>query len=125
MNNIKLLFLIDSIGALISALMYTFVLTQFQGFIGFPLKVLYSLAALAFIYAVYSGVCYLSNTINYRPYLRIIATANTFHCLFTIILIIIYHKQMELLGLLYFLVEISILLTLVFFEFSKSKLKLN
>ncbi len=60
-NNI---FLIDGLGALVSAFMHGFILVQFQEYIGMPIQVLIYLSILPIIYASYSLFFHFSKSNN-------------------------------------------------------------
>jgi hypothetical protein len=80
----KQLFLMDSLGAVLSALLLGMVLTRFETAFGMPKKVLYFLAGLACICAVYSFSNYWRMKENWRSYLQAIAIANLLYCGLTI-----------------------------------------
>ena len=110
------LFLIDSLGALLSAVMHGFVLVRFQYYIGMPQKELYVLSFIAGIFFIYSLTCFLSKPGNWKPYLKFIALANLSYCCLTIGLIVYLFPQLTALGLAYFVGEIIIVTTLALFE---------
>lgn len=115
-SNHRLLFLIDGIGAVVSAFFLGVVLVQFEQFFGMPKSVLFWLSLMACCYAVYSLACYFFVGSSWRPYMRIIAWANSLHCLVTIIFLTYYHEQLTLLGWAYFVGEIIIVSTLIAIE---------
>jgi len=84
----KKLFLIDSLGALITALILGFVLTSFEDTFGMPAGILYILSLIAFIYSIYSSLCYLLIKTNFILFLKVIAIANLLYCFITIALVI-------------------------------------
>ncbi len=118
--NPEKLFLIDSIGALVTAFMLGFVLVQFQNIFGVPKDILYILSLIALIYSIYSFVCYLKIKTTWRPFLKGIAIANLTYCLITIGLMISLHSQITYLGILYFSSEVIIILGLVILELKKA-----
>lgn len=71
---------------------------------------------LALGYAVFSLSTYFRNVDNWRPYMKIIALANLFHCVLTAIFLIYYNASITGIGLLYFVVEIIIVVTLAVYE---------
>ena len=81
-----------------------------------PQSVLYPLALLAGIYAVYSGVCYLLKPKRWRPYLRVIAIANLAHCGLILGLIVLYYPALTTVGILYLIGEILIVISLAVVE---------
>lgn len=116
----KQLFLVDGLGALLSAFFLGVILVQFETYFGMPAKVLYVLSALAGVYALYSLSCYFFLNTTWGPYLRIIAAANLLHCGLTIVLLVRHFDQIEPLGWLYFLGEIGIVSFLAIEEWKTS-----
>lgn len=116
-TNPKKVFLIDAIGALISAFFLGIILVQFNSQIGMPIKTLYILAVLPCFFTVYSFSCYFFLKRNWRPFLRGIAIANSMYCFSTIGLMIFHFQELSGLGLFYFIAELIALLVLIRFEF--------
>ncbi len=110
------LFLIDSIGAMLTTLLLFFVLRNFNGYFGMPKTALTYLSAIAACFCVYSAICFLFLKENWMPFIKIISVANLLYCLLTAGLLINYYKQLTGLGLTYFWVEIIIICGLVFIE---------
>jgi hypothetical protein len=121
----KNLFLMDSMGALLTALMLGFVLTSFENVFGVPTRILYILSVLAFSYSVYSFVCYLKVKEKWRPFLKGIAVANLMYCFLTIGLVIYLRSALTQLGITYFLLEVMIILGLVVIELRKANSQHN
>lgn len=117
---LKKLFLIDSLGATLTAFMLAFVLAKFNGAFGVAQGPLYLLAAFALCFAVYSFLC-ASLSWQKLVLLRTIALANIVYC-FTTAYLIFTTPTLTLLGCLYFAAEIVVVLGLAIFElyFSKS-----
>ncbi|KIC01530.1 hypothetical protein OA88_13565 [Flavobacterium sp. JRM] len=118
-SNPKNIFLLDSIGAFLTAFLLGFVLVRFQDSFGMPQKTLYILSVIAFIYATYSLCCYLFISNKWRFYLNIIMIANALYCCLTTGLIIYHFHKLTLLGIIYFILEIIIIVFLVYLEGSK------
>jgi hypothetical protein len=112
----KYLFLIDSLGAILSTTLYITVLANFEAIFGIPPNAIYILAILASIYALYSGICYLIPLKNWRVCLQIIAIANLFHCILTVAMLFYYQGSFTILGLLYFIGEFMIVISLAIVE---------
>lgn len=110
------LFLIDSLGALVSTLLYVFLLANFEHIFGIPANIIYRLAFLAGIYTIYSALCYFLRPIHWRPYLKIIASANLMHCGLTLALMAFYAQALSLLAWLYFIGELIIVISLAIIE---------
>ncbi len=116
----KRLFLIDGLGAVLSAFSLGFVLVQLEAYIGMPRDVLYGLAAVAGVFAMYSLSCHFRFPTHWQPYLRGISIANLLYCMVTLGLVIYYFPRLTVWGVLYFVFEMLIVLTLVRIEWRRS-----
>lgn len=112
----KQLFLIDALGALVSAIMLGLVLTRFEATFGMPQEELRVLALLASIFFLYSFSCYLRTPANWRPFLRGIAIVNLLYCGLTIGLMVRLHDHITVLGYVYFVSEVMIIVVLARIE---------
>ena len=110
------MFLVDSLGALVSALLLGIVLVQFNDLFSIPVNVLYPLAAIALAFCMYSLTCYLLVKKNSKLYLRLIAVLNLMYCLLTISLVFYHHNTLSVLGYLYFTGEIIIIALVAYTE---------
>jgi len=119
-NNIRKLFLIDAIGALVSIFFLGVVLVWLEDKIGMPRNVLYILASLPVFFAIYSFSCYLFVKNNWSPFLKGIAILNLLYCFLTIGLLFFYDHNLTILGWTYFIVELIIIIVLVGIEFKAS-----
>lgn len=116
----KKIFLIDSLGALLSAFLLGVVLVKFEIAFGMPSDVLYFLAALACVLAAYSYLSYLFVKENWKIFLKIIGVANVVYTFITLILVLYFYTEITILGLLYFLAEICIIVILAKIEIKKA-----
>ncbi len=110
--NSKQLFLIDGLGALLSAFMIGIVLATFEPVFGVPQPVTNVLAIIPVVFAIYSLGCYWLLRKNWQQYLRLIAIANLLYCCLTAGLVIYHYQSLTLWGLLYFIGEIVVVVTL-------------
>jgi len=110
------IFLIDSIGAILTASLLFFVLADNYDFFGVSRKNLLILAGIAVFFAVYSMACHLLLRENWRPFLKVIAALNTSYCILTCILLIWFLPYITPWGLAYFSGEILMILGLVLIE---------
>ncbi len=117
----RTLFLIDGIGAVISATFLGYILIRFNEYIGMPISVLKFLAAVAKIFAVYSFVNYFLKPKNWRRYLKLIAIANTIYCLITVGFVLYNFQHITILGISYFIGEIIIIVVLVNLELKAAR----
>jgi hypothetical protein len=113
----KKIFLLDCLGALLSAISLGVVLPLFDSFFGVPNTILYSLAITALIFGIYSLVCYLFVRKSWRVWLLIIALANTFYALLSIVILFIFSQYLTFFDGLYFIIELVILALLIILEF--------
>lgn len=112
----KKLFLIDGIGALISAFFLGVILVHFHDYFGMPLNVLSYLALIACLFSIYSISCVFLAVDNWKPLLKIISFANTLYAFLTLGIVIYYYQQLTILGFGYFIIELSIVFGLVNIE---------
>ena len=112
------LFLIDSLGALLTTFLLFVVLRSFNESFGMPPRTLTYLAAIAACFCLYSAACAFLLKENHRPFLSGIGLANLLYCSLTMCLLLIYNQQLTFLGITYFLVEILIVCALVYLELS-------
>lgn len=110
------LFLIDGLGALLTASLLAFVLVPLERYFGMPVRVLYPLAAVAGLFALYSLLCYARFPANWQLYLRGIAVANLSYCVLTAVLVVYFWQQLTVLGVLYFVGEMGVVSGLVAVE---------
>ncbi|EPG67950.1 hypothetical protein [Leptospira wolffii] len=122
-RNSYFIFLIDGLGALVSASFLGLVLAQFEAWIGVPTETLYLLAVVACLFSAYSLFFYAKRPDNWRIYLRIIAIANLVYCLGTLSILVYYKESIRLLGIVYFLGEKAIVIALASFELRLSNQK--
>jgi len=125
--NPKRVFLVDGIGALLSLFFISCILIPFKQHVGIPRSTLLLIAVPPFFFALYSLICAYFIKKKWAFYLSIISLANLLYCSVTIGLIIYHYSNLTLLGLLYFVIEIVLILLLVYIErktiFNISKIK--
>ena len=114
------LFLIDGLGASLTVLLLSQLVARFERTFGMPSRVVYALAALAGVFAVYSLTCHFLLRTNGRPYLRAIAVANLLYCALSLGCCIYFADSLTVLGWAYFAGEILIVLALVRAEWAVS-----
>lgn len=114
--NEKNIFLLDGIGAIISACFTGLILIRYSLFLGISVSILQSLAMLPVVYAIYSLSCYffISKT---KPWMLFtIIGANLFYCLISLSLIL-FRERITWRGKLVLAAEIVVVLCIVFVEF--------
>lgn len=110
----KTLFLTDSIGAFLTAIMLGLILPIYQEHIGMPQFAMRTLAAIASIYCLFSFYHFINFPAKWKIPMRLIALANLIYCCLTIGAIMYFLPQMQLLGLVYFFAEIAVIVFLAF-----------
>ena len=121
--NPKRLFLIDCLGALLTALFLITILARFESIFGMPVSVLYFLSLIAGIFAIYSFCCFYFFPDNWWVFLKIILIANLLYCCLTAGFIISFYNRLTILGWIYFVMEIMIIICLSVIEFRTLKSK--
>ena len=116
MKNHKKIFLLDGLGALLSALILGFVLPYFQKYIGMPLDTLYLLMFLAVFFCFYSFNCYWRDVSNPLMCLGLIVLGNSLYCLLTLFYTVYYFQSLTACGVLYFVVDVVVIAGLVAYE---------
>jgi hypothetical protein len=111
----KKIFLIDSLGALISAIILL-VISQFERQFGISRNLSLILVPLPIIFSVFSFVSYKLDNEKWKSLLKIIAIANLSYCCLTLYLTLINFATLKNLGITYFVVEIFIIFLLPMFE---------
>lgn len=109
-------FLLDGIGAVVSALLLVILLAPLENLFGLPAAVAQRLSVPAFLFAIYSLGCYFLKPTPWQPWLRAIAIANLLYCGVTIALLIMHRDSITPFGIAYFIGEILIILFLVRLE---------
>ncbi|MFC0778638.1 hypothetical protein [Flavobacterium sp. HJSW_4] len=121
----KTLFLIDSIGAFLTALLLFVVLRNLTEYFGMPKNTLTILWSTAACFWLYSAVCFLFLKRKWKLYIKIISFANLFYCMLTSAFLFIHHDELTALGLTYFLLEIAIICMLAYIELNVAAKILN
>lgn len=110
------LFLVDGIGALISAFSLGVLLPYFQSHIGMPGHLLYGLAVLSTLFSLYSISSYLNFGLRWRAFMKGIAIINLSYCVLSFCLVYYFFEALSIYGLAYFIGEKLIVAVLVVIE---------
>jgi ABC-type long-subunit fatty acid transport system fused permease/ATPase subunit len=113
----KTLFLIDSLGAMLTALFLFVVLRNLNEYFGMPITILAYLSTIAACFCIYSTACFIFLKENWTPFIRAIGISNLLYCVLTMGLILVYYPILTSIGIAYFLVEIIIICGLIYIEF--------
>nr|WP_255737165.1 hypothetical protein [Cognataquiflexum nitidum] len=111
------MFLVDSVGALLTTLSLFVVLRTFYELFGLPVSVLTYLSFISAAFCLYSAACFLFLKGNWVPFIWVIGIANSLYCVLTLGLVLVYFPQLTAFGVAYFLGEIMIVAVLVYIEF--------
>ena len=112
----KTLFLIDSLGAIVTGFILFVIMRQLNEYIGLPKMVLTYLSFIAICFCIYSTACFLFLKERWTPFIRLIGIANLLYCALTIGLLIKYYSLLRIIGTIYFLIEIVIICGLSYIE---------
>lgn len=119
--NPKKLFLIDGLGAVLSAFLLGIILVKFESIIGIPPSTLYFLAVFPLLFAIYDFYCYQKKYNNLKSFLKGIAIVNLLYCCLSIGIAFYHRKTISNLGWTYIIVEIFIIIILSNFELTVAK----
>ena len=112
----KRIFLIDGLGAILSAILLGVVLVRLERIFGIPSSTLYFLAIPPIFFAIYDFLSYRRDTINIGLFLKGIAIMNLLYCCLSIGFAFYHKNTITILGWTYILVEVSIVITLAIIE---------
>lgn len=112
----KMLFLMDSIGAFVTAFFLFVVMLKFNAHFGMPKNELACLTVIAVCFCIYSAACFLFLRKGLTPFMRGIGIANLIYCALTIGLLINYYSVLTFIGIAYFVVEMVIICGLSYVE---------
>ena len=115
--NPKKLFLMDALGAIISAILLGVVLVKLESVFGVPANMLYFLAAIPVLFILYDLFCLTKRKNNLSPFLKGIAVVNIMYCCLSIGMAVYHLKTITIFGYLYILIEVIITFTLAVFEY--------
>ncbi len=114
--NPKIVALLDGLGAALTAFSLGVIMVLFNDLFGMPKPALYLLASIAAILAIYSLGNYFLLRKNWGTYLKTIITANLAYCCISIIAVIYFLSKLTTLGLVYFILEVIIIVGVVVLE---------
>lgn len=115
------LFMLDGIGAVVSALFLGMILPNTENIFGFPKSVLYLLSGFPICFAFYDLFAYYLLNDKYHLFLRFIASANIAYCIISIGVAFNHQDKILIPGWLYLIGEIIIVTLLVSIELKTAK----
>jgi hypothetical protein len=107
----KKILLLDSLGALLTAI-NLLVIPLFEIYTGVPRDIAIILVPLPILYSIFSLFSYKFGNHNWRSLLKMIAIANLFYCCLTMYVTWINFDTFKILGIIYFIVEVIIIIIL-------------
>lgn len=110
------LFLIDGIGAMLSAFLLGVVLIKLEWLFGIPSSILYLLAAFPLFFAVYDYYSYQQSSSIQKKLLKGIALLNILYCCLSIGLTVYHQAVITYWGWIYIIFEVIIVMVLAFLE---------
>jgi len=115
--NTKTIFLIDGLGAIMTALFLTVILLIFEKQFEIPADILITLSIIALTFSVYSFTCFLFYDKISSRFLLPIIIANATYCFLTLGLVAYNFNRLNFLGIAYFIIEILLLCGLIYVEY--------
>jgi hypothetical protein len=109
-------FLVDGAGALLTSLLLFSVLLPLNDHFRFPERWLYILGSAGGLFAAWSFTAYFVSAHRWRFFLGVVCTANAAYCVCTAALLIVFRHEITPLAILYFSVELLIVLSLCVVE---------
>ncbi|WP_286969933.1 hypothetical protein [Flavobacterium sp. UBA4854] len=120
-ENPRKLFLIDSLGAVLTAFFLFTIMRHFNEYFGIPKTALAYLAVIAVCFCFYSSACFLFLKRRWALFISLIGFANLLYCVLAIGLLIKYCHLLTIIGTAYFLIEIVIICGLSYIELNAAK----
>jgi CBS domain containing-hemolysin-like protein len=120
-NQPKKLFLLDAIGAFLTATFIGVVMRNNLETFGLPTQEAVVMSIIACIFFCFSGICYLFVNKQQYKYIFIIATANSLYVLLSFFIFFNHFKDLTPFGIMYLLSEMATIILLVTLEFSIAK----
>ncbi len=121
-NNPRRLFVVDGIGAILSAFLLGVVLLRLEHLFGIPASALYVLASLPIVFALFDFYCYHFVQKRFAHYFNILAIVNLGYCCLSIGFAAYHSDAITSLGWLYILIEILIVIYVARIELKVAKI---
>lgn len=117
----KTLFLVDGVGAILTAFVLFVIMRQLNEYFGMHKTVLTCLSVIACFFCIYSATCFLFLKSRWTLFINIIGISNLLYCFLTMGLLIKYHALLTTIGVIYFIAEIAIICALGYIEIKVAK----
>lgn len=121
----KQLFIIDGLGALLSAFLLGVILVRFEYFFGIPKEALYILAIPPLTFMIFDLFSYYAASQKDHLLLKIIAFANLSYFLLSLGLAAYHHEIIRTWGWVYLGLEVLIVVPLALIELKAAKVQLK
>ena len=118
-NNI---FLIDAVGATISAILLYLLFIRLHPYFGLPITVAKFLLVFPIVLAINSYIYHFLPFKKTRKMLKITAYLNLLYCLLTFTIVVVYYNNLTNLGVMYYITEKTIVISFAIFELKLSKI---
>ncbi len=110
------IFLLDSFGALVTAICIGVIMVQFNSLFNIPVKILYTLASIAVFLCIYSFSVFKIFPKKWPMLLKFLSQMNLAYCIITVLMLLTFRQSITAWSMAYFTCEIVIILILVSFE---------
>ena len=115
-SNPRILFVVDGLGAILSAFLLGVVLVKLEKIFGIPRTTLYLLSFIPCTFAIYDLYCYCRKTIDLKRFLKGIAYMNLLYCCLSIVLAFYHYQKIKYFGWVYISIEVILLIALASLE---------
>lgn len=119
--NSKNIFLLDGLGALVSASIMGLIIAQQVSFFGLPTNAAYFLAAFPCFFFIFSIYTHLNLPKDWISNLKMISIANLLYCFISIGVVFYHFETLTNIGIVYFVLEIIVVLMVVVLELRVAK----
>jgi hypothetical protein len=109
-------FLLDALGAFASLLLLFFLIVPNENFFGLSHSTAIYLSIPILGLLIFSTSCFFSKPQNWKLLMKFVVFGNLAYCLFTAIIILQNFKELTHLGVLYFLIEVMVIILIVRIE---------
>lgn len=110
------IFLLDGIGALVSAIIMGLIIANYVPFFGLPKEAAYFLTVFPCLFMVYSLYCHFQKPKPFQSYLKMIIIANLLYCFISLGVVFYHYESLTKFGLGYLLLEKAVVLLVIIVE---------
>ena len=117
-QNPKTLFLVDGMGAVLTAILLGLVLPRYESFFGIPSHMLNVLATIPVLYLSIDIYAFYKSEVYMAKLLRIVARLNFLYCILSLGMALLHFQNIQIWGWIYIVIEFIIIVLLARFEMS-------